>query len=232
MLTRIRLWSTTRQAATVGLVLLLGTAVVILVQLFRDQSLAEAVSSVVPVVAALIALMSLLATGFASWSNWRRQRRLDTIKAWNEWSDTSREARHRLTTVFGMQSITPEIGRALAEDISTGTDGTALSDPQVRRKAVNDLVVVLNGLERLSSGVRLGVYDLEMLRVLGGTIIVRQYERGTAYIEARRTACIEGRRQATAFKELERVANDLRSANLGAAKNDVDRARLDSLGRR
>lgn len=206
-------------------------AAIFIIQLLRDVSLTDSALSIVPVLAALIALSSLLATSYASWSNWTRQRRLDTVTAWNTWSDSTRDARFRTTQALGMQSIPKDVGQALANDSPIEWEGRNLNEKDVRRAIVNDLVVILNGLERLSCGVRLGVYDLEMLRMLGGTIILREYQRGSSYITGRREAHNAERQQLTAFRELELVAQDLESANLGDQKSRVDKKRLDLLNR-
>src|SRR5690606_10016211 len=153
--------------------------------------------------------------------NLRRQRRLDTIAAWSDWSDSCRSARAETTRLLGMGALSEEVGLALANNEAIAHDGVDLTDQGRRQTAVNDLVAILNGLERLANGVHLGVYDIKAIRTLGGTIVVREFERGESYIRGRRTAKDDLRRQVRAFVALEALVDELRSKNLDEEKSQL-----------
>jgi len=183
----------------------------------------EALVSAAPVAGAVIALISLVATATSLIGNWSRQRREATIKAWNEWSDHNRESRRTITDCFGKPAMSVEQGTSLVED-------EILSDELVRGRRA--LVDTLNGLERLAVGVEMGVYDLPTLKRLGGTIIVRQYQRAEAYITARRNASDPLGRQATVYESLEYVCGLLRRGSLLDETRKIDEKRLAYLRRK
>lgn len=192
-------------------------------QLLQDRPFAQAVISSAPLAAVTVALMSFVATAAGLVANWQRQRREATIKAWGDWSNGSAQDRRVLTRAFGAEALTPECGRALVDKIN-------LTDED--REGAQALTSVLNGLERISAGVLLGVYDLRTLSMLGGTIMVRQYERAEAYVDARRRSTDHVKRQAKSFESLERVCQLLKRGQLLDEKRKIDQQRLADLRQR
>lgn len=128
-------------------------------------------------------------------------------------------------------TLSDSVGRALANNEAIVEGGIDLTDQARRQAAVNDLVLILNGLERIANGVHLGVYDIKAIRALGGTIVVREFERGEAYVTGRREATDEQRRQARAFVALQALVEELRSSSLDEERSKLDRRRLETLRR-
>ncbi|WP_285115124.1 DUF4760 domain-containing protein [Leifsonia sp. fls2-241-R2A-40a] len=176
-----------------------------------------------PVFAVVIALASFVLLSLTSWANWRSARRQATIEAWNDWSEGCTEARRRLSQTLGMRTISPDQARALATQGETlfDRDGKPISHDD-KQAVLNDVVEVLNGLERLAVGVRLGLYRREVLVLVGATIIKRTYERFEPYITFRRTSPDSDKRQERAFSQLDLLVGHIR-------QNEVDSQRLRSL---
>jgi hypothetical protein len=178
-----------------------------------------------PVAAVIVALGSLIVTAVSTTLAWRRQKRQATIEAWTAWSDKTVEARKCLTKHLGPEKISGTQARALVDrDIAlTDKDGKTVSEDEVADIG-NSMVLVLNGLERLATGARLGVYDGATLRTLGATIIVRTRERFGPYIERRRTTDDEDLRQKRAYIALDRQVRELK-------RHELDRDRLKHFSR-
>ncbi len=231
MLIRLRLWGTFRWLLLSATIVLLTTLSVVLIELHRDQTLVHALKVAAPIGAATAALLSFIATSISLASNWRRQKRAATLAAWTEWSDSTTPARRRLTRALDVYALSDEVGRALAEESPFYGGTIDLRDDAVRGRVTKDLVRVLNGLERLAVGVEMGIYDLDTLRRVGGTIIARQWERGKSYATARRTLADEKRRQERAYLALEGLSTRLESKRLREESLNLDRRRLAILRR-
>lgn len=209
-------------------------------------------------VAAGIAVGALFVTAYSAYSAAVRVKKKDTLEAWNKWSDDHREARRRLTRELGEGEITEEQARILADDTpkppavkpsrryrnqAASTQsvpqlknrrGEAMPDEVVRRLQ-NDVDDVLNGLERLAVGVELGIFDEAVLRLLGGTIIARTYERFEPYIDAVRESSSTKKRQSRAWSELSvlyhMIEEPRRIASWRSNRKSIDNARLKALRR-
>jgi len=184
-----------------------------------DAPVPETVVKFAPVGAVLVALVSLIVTAVSSVALVRRQRRQATLEAWTDWSDACGEARRNLSRNLGFGEMTTDQAQALVEKARTFvTHEGAEIDAAARAALLSDVVLVLNGLERLAAGASSRVYDREMLRTLGATIIVRSYTRLEPYVEVRRNASDKTLRQKLAFVELEALVTSLRHEEL-----DTDR---------
>ncbi|MGB3762428.1 MAG: DUF4760 domain-containing protein [Ornithinimicrobium sp.] len=227
----VRFWSLTRWILVLSGLVIAVACLAVAYRINQDDNFVKSVRASAPVVAALIALLSLVATSVSLSFNWRRQRRESTLAVWIEWSDKNNAARRTATRLLSMQALTAIVGRAIADNAPVVEGDIDLTDPAIRGEAGRAVVSILNGLERIAVGVNLGVFDASTLRELGGTIIVREFERNRAYIDARRTATNELRRQANAFTALESLVNDFNSRRLREERKDLDRRRLTALRR-
>lgn len=178
-----------------------------------------------PAAGAVVALGSLLVTAVSAMAVWRRQKRQATVEAWTNWSDNTVDARRCLSSHLGSGKISTDQARALADDDRPLVDknGNPL-DADARMEVLENLVTVLNGLERMAAGAELGVYDSRMLRKLGATIIVRTHLRFQPYIDRRRSTEDLDRRQRRAYVAFDRQVTELK-------RYDLDRERLRRAGR-
>lgn len=227
----MRLWSARRWFFVLTALVVIVVALVVGVQVIRDRTWWQAIRTGAPVGAVLVGLLSLVVTAVSLTANWRRQRREATLRAWSEWSDKTIGARQRITRTVGMKAMPAELAQALVDDVSYSSGDVDLTSEESRRKLLKDMVVVLNGLERLAVGVEAGVFDLVTLRRVGGTIILRHWDRAETYIDARRTAHAETKRQAKVYLRLQQMALDLQRHDLSDNKDEVDRKRLEVLRR-
>ena len=200
--------------------------VVVIILILKDMNVGPAwlwVATYAPVFAVMVALASFVLLALTSWANWRSTRRQATIEAWNAWSEGCTEARRRLSRTLGMRAISPEQARALASqgEALLNLEGKPMTQDE-KQAVLNDMVEVLNGLERLAVGVRLGLYRREVLVLVGATIIKRTYERFEPYIVFRRTSPDSDKRQERAFNQLDLLVGHIRSS-------EVDSQRLRSL---
>jgi hypothetical protein len=225
MIDSITLWARSHsvQIRTAVVLVALGGGIVAWIR-------AAGVDSVVdraPVVAATVALLSLAVAAASAVATWRRQKREATLKVWAEWSIDSVEARRELSALFGKNNITRDQARSLMVGSPPLMDinGNQLDDVR-RREVLHSIVGILNGLERLAVGANLGAFDSATLKALGGTIIVRTFNRLQPYIEERRTTEHEHLRQRTAFVDLQWLVAEIESRNLLARKREVDQERL------
>lgn len=187
--------------------------------------------------AAAIAVGALFVTAFSAYASANRGKKKDTLEAWNTWSDDHREARRRLTRELGMSEISEEQATALADPTRArlkNKDGDVVSDETLKQLR-GDVCDMLNGLERLAVGVELGIYDEAVLRLMGGTIIARTYERFEPYIDATREAGSTRKRQSRAYTELTVLYNMIeeprRIASWRSSQKTIDTARLKALRR-
>jgi hypothetical protein len=205
----------------------IAVAVIVLL-LLKDVDLAPFWTGAVtaaPFIAAVIALLSFALLAVTSYANWRASRHQATLEAWNAWSKSSMRSRRLLSARLGLKVISDEQAHALAHEgvTLTDVDGNSLSTKR-KQKVLDNMVHVLNGLERLAVGVELGIYRRDVLILVGGTIIKRTYERFEPYIEIRRTTTQLEKRQERAFAQLSALVSQVRSY-------EVDVQRLQALRR-
>jgi hypothetical protein len=225
-----------QSAVVVGVPVALGLLATALAVVVQDESLAATAKAAAPVAAVVVALISVVVAASGVIANYRRSRREATIKAWTDWSDATIEDRRTMTRYFGLGALNRETGFDIVKMGPQGLHGRApetlrpdeLKNAKERATATGAMVRVLNGLERLAVGVEVGVYDFATLNRLGGTIVVRHFERSQTYIEARRTAEDDQLRQANAFTSLQYVAGLLDHQHQRA----IDKARLAALRRK
>lgn len=168
-----------------------------------DRDVADAI----PAVAAIAATSSLLVATVGAVATWNRQGRQATLQAWTAWSDDTVEARKTLSRSLGEEVLTREQGRALADKQQIPGFEPVPGSTEYRDLG-NAVVEILNGLERIASGVLHGVYDARMLKSLGGTTIVRSYQRLLPYVVGRRETTQERHRQILAYTSLEELVKD------------------------
>ncbi len=225
----VKFWSLKRRFfALLGVAVASGLAV-FFVELASNRSLWDATRAAAPFAGSVIALMSLVVTATGLTANWQRQRREATLKAWSEWSDKNRPARRALTKLIGEEVLTAAEGRALVEK-STLPAGR-IRDDQTRQSVHKELVQILGGLERLAVGIEQGIFARDTIRAIGGTVVVRQWDRAYEYVMARRTASDALERQKRAYIALEDLCNLLKREKLQDERRDLDRERLRNLRR-
>ncbi len=177
--------------------------------------------------AALIVSLTSVVVGYLIWAADHRQKQREaTLQAWLAWSTSSQEDRKTVHLELGPYHLSDELGRCLVE--SKPCPGLPGPGSKEREAALTALVSTLNGLERMAIGVQLGLYDARTLNVLGGTIIVRQYQRAEGYIRARRTSPDERLRQAEAYSSLEQLTKRLTKSD----DTQIDARRLGALRRK
>jgi hypothetical protein len=225
-----RFWRTRSKWVALTSVVLTAVVVVGLVETFSTRSRTAGVEKAAPIGAALIALASLLVAAINVATAASRGRKQATVDVWTKWSDSTVEARKALTRLLGQQALTAAQAQGFVErqGVVPGANGQPLTSEQ-RAEAANAMIEVLNGLERVSVGVEMGVYDLATLRALGGTIVVREYTRFSAYIVARQTAQLPAG-QARVFIALANVSDLLERRSIVDKKQEIDRRRIKRLG--
>jgi hypothetical protein len=180
-----------------------------------------------PVLAVTVAVLSLMVTAATSMLNWQRQKREATIKAWREYADSRKEQRITLADFFGLAPLSDEHAQALlAEDGTLVGKNRRRVSPETQSQIVEDVLFVLNGLERLATGARLGVYDTKVFRMLAGTNILAAWTRYESYIKAKRTSKDLAQRQTTAWVQFETLAREIRREDLAAQERQLDHERV------
>jgi hypothetical protein len=185
-------------------------------------SLAASFGPSAPVIAAGVATASLVVAAVTTWGGWRRSKRQATIEAWSAWSDACYSDRVLLSKALGPKTIESLQATSLT---TIGTELVGRNGPMTaeeKQEVGHAISRVLNGLERLAVGVENGIYDVKPLRQIGGTIIVRTFERLEPYIIARRESADMEARQRRVFKSLGNLVDDIR-------RKDMDAERLTSL---
>lgn len=222
-----KFWSPASRAALYIAVTVLGIVVLIGVQGVREDGLVAGLRSAAPGIAVIIALSSLVITTVGLLGNWNRQKRQATLEAWISWSDKSVPLRQAVTKHVGEKTWSSSQGLALASKKKI-PKCAALPGSEDYAELGNAVVGILNGLERLAVGVSLGLYDIQMLRSLGGTVIVRNYERFESYIEGRQSKQVGDHQQSRAYTTLPLLVAELqrRSNRAEGKKLDVDVSRL------
>ncbi len=186
-------------------------------------------------ISASLAVGSLFVAAASAYSAVIRAKRKDTLEAWKAWSDGHSQARRYVTDVLGAAEISDAQALALtANHTLQDKNGKDLSSDD-RQKLREHIADILNGLERLAVGVELGIYDEDVLRLIGGTIIVRTFERFEPYIINRRTRATTRTRQSRAYTELEVLVKMIESTTLKERiqgdQRAIDDARLKALHR-
>lgn len=247
-----RQWSTAERV--LGSLIVLAVAGIVLdIVIAIGQTPDAAVKSSLPVLAALIAVTSLTASAMNAAANYRRQLRDATMAAYSNWSDSTFEDRRSLQALLGDKVITDDLAMQLVaqkrppkiDQISPrdrGVPGAPTTPvalgpskppPKFTRdelqRAANQIINVLNGLERLAVGVELGFYDPVTLRRLAGTIIVRHWERFRPYALARRGMSNPTRRQTVVYIALEELATELSLLRDEEDRHLLDQTRLNAL---
>lgn len=186
------------------------------------SSLAASFGPSAPVLATGVATGSLVVAAVTTWGGWRRNKRQATIEAWNAWSDACYSDRVLLSKELGPKTISSAQATSLTMvgAVLEGRNGPLTLE--AKQEVGHSISRVLNGLERLAVGVENGIYDVKPLREIGGTIIVRTFERFEPYIIARRESSDIEARQSRVFKSLGRLVGDIR-------RKDMDADRLRSL---
>lgn len=160
--------------------------------------------TMVAVAVATIVAAALVITAVSAYRASIRTKRKDTLEAWNRWLDDTSDARRNVSRRLGTKDLSQPQAHALL-----GAPGSLLKDQQrtalgelERRQLRNDILDILNGLESLAAGVRVGVYDVAVIRVMGRSIIARTYKRFERYITAMREEKSPDKRQPYAFTEV------------------------------
>ncbi len=222
-----RFWSPrTRVAATLSIVAVLAVVAGTIRVLISSNSNWDNLVTAAPVAAATVALAALFFTATTSAGNLQRARREATIEQWIRWSSDTLPYRKEATRIFGKERLTAAQGKALAE----GSELAGISSEDQQR-AAECIRNTLNGLERIAVGVHMGVLDLTTLRRLGGTTIIRSYERWEPYIFHRRTTDVLDLRYKSAFTEVEDLVRRLKTHSLLQDKREIDKERLQYLSR-
>ena len=228
---RFRLWMHSRRAVVRGALLtvivavLLGGAVVAFgLEAAKDWG---------PVLAVTVAVLSLMVTASTSAMNWQRQKREATIRAWREYTDSRKEQRKALVDFFGVAPLTVEQAAVLLAEVGDlvdrhGHNATAAQRSQI----VEDVLFVLNGLEHLAVGARLGVYETRVFRMLAGTNILTAWARFEPYITATRNSMNAAHRQTTAWVQFESLVREVRREDLAAQERQLDHERVQWLRNR
>lgn len=175
---------------------------------------------VAPIVAATIAALGLALTGFSTYSGVRQRKRQVTLEAFSEWSDATSAARSLFTRAFGEGPISQQQAQALMDGSEFKMADGSIMKPADVVELRRLVVTALNGLERLAAGVFEDVYDLNVIVRLGGTIIIRNWERFESYVDVRRQAPSLKLRQKRAYVEYERLVGEVRERQI-----DEDRIR-------
>jgi hypothetical protein len=222
---RFRLWLHSRRSAIrfAVLAIFFVGALIAAVVLFG----VDAAKDWGPVLAVTVAVLSLMVTATTSALNWQRQKREATIRAWRDYTDSRKEQRKAVIDFFGPVRLSDQQAEALIteEGSLVGKDGHEAT-PDERSQMVEDLLFILNGLEHLAVGARLGVYDTKVFRTMAHTNILAAWTRYEPYIMARRTARDLASRQTTAWVYFEGLVRDVRGEGLAAQQRQLDKERV------
>lgn len=190
-------------------VLAIALAVVVLASVTTPDKFIKFLNPIAPIVAAFIALVALGVTATSTFVGARRSKRQATVDAWISWSTSSSGPRAALTDLLGYRAIDGSQAQALLKHGAElkGKNGP-LSDAD-KATVSRSMIEVLNGLERLAVGAKLGVYETKTLASLGGTIIRRSRERFACYIVARQDSSNLDLRQKRAYIALDELASEI-----------------------
>lgn len=173
-------------------------------------TLLKSVRENVVLFSAVVAVGSLVVATTSFVINRISSRKEATLKAWSDWSDVTLKARLQLTSTFGPKNITDEQGEALAQIDRTLADKNGnLLDEKEKRKTIDSVLTILNGLERIAVGIHHGVYRYDVVASIGGTTVVRAYKRLLPYIDSRRNFPDPELRQVKVYVYLEDLVDKL-----------------------
>lgn len=171
--------------------------------------------------AVFLALLSLSVSAANAVVTTERARRIETLKAWSQWCDSTKDARLHLVRKFTRRHLSHNeivLLNTPAERTQENIEKSifeSLSDlDDTKRKLAN----TLGGLERLGVGVEEGIYDVETLRGVGGTVIMMQYEKYKAYIESIQTHQDHEIKQRTCYRAFVQMAKEIEKQ-----QTDLDR---------
>ena len=159
-------------------------------------------------VSVAIALAGVIVAVIVYLGNTRIARRRATIDAWQKWNDDTTLPRARLADQFRGHRLTTWQAAELLTPIasSRGRKRRDMIDEGRRASLRRDLTYVLNGLERLATGVHHRLFERRLLIRLAGTTIQSSYVRYEEYISAVRQGIGGSPRQPRAYSELERLS--------------------------
>lgn len=185
-----------------------GTLVAVSLLMVSRVLSAKAVLTWTPTVSAVIAAGSLLLAVYSYNRNTNRLRKQLTAEAWEGFMKSRPKVRDLALGSALTGSEAESLIKLRRRDV--GSEKNEGTRNEIQRLQV--ITRVLNGMENLGAGVSSGIYDIEQLRKLGGTMIVRTWRKHEALVHAiRNDAGPHGDlRQPTAFRELEALNERLR----------------------
>lgn len=132
--------------------------------------------------AATVAVASLFYSAYTNAASRKQEVRKQTLSAFAEWSRSSHSVRVRTTQhLGGDEPIRKDFAEKLfSEEAFRSLVGDLSAEDSAAFRA--DIITALNGLEHLATGVIVGVYDEDVLKRIGGTVIARTYLRFEPYI--------------------------------------------------
>lgn len=195
---------------TLVAVLLLVVAMLTIGSAVDPLALVTSLGPIAPVVAAVVAVLALLWTAVSTYRAAKRSKRQATVEAWIAWCLSTDPARRKLLEDLGSVPVSSDQARALVDSELTLRGRERDLEGEEKRQTRAAIRDVLNGLERLAVGVKLGVYDSKTLSELGGSIIVRNHARFQTYVAARREEPDMTRRQTRAYTALDSLVEDIR----------------------
>ena len=162
------------------------------------------------------AALAAISVAFAAWSfGWNKvlERRSATLRAWYEWSSGLRAERMPINKHLHHLEVETAQAVALATPGAPviDRDGAPLTADQ-KAELLNAVLAVLNGLEHLAVGVRMGVYNRDVIVRSGGTVVIAMWRRFQPYITEQRRGATAAASQRRAWIELERLVEHIAHA--------------------
>ncbi|WP_367405057.1 DUF4760 domain-containing protein [Kocuria marina] len=166
--------------------------------------------------AVFVAVFSIFITAISSIITISRAKRLQTLTAWSNWFDTTKDDRLRIIRHFsGQQPTFMEVellttpAKRTPENLAVSSFGDKNELEDIKRK----IMEVLSGLERIAVGVEEGIYDVDTLRRIGGSSIIRYHDRFDDYIQYLQTHPDKNIRQERAYKSFAQMAAEIKEQN-------------------
>jgi hypothetical protein len=190
----------------------------------------ESFRAAAPAMSIIVAILGFGTAVGSLVNNGKRDRVLRTIEAWSHFSDSILMTyRKDVASVLGEAAITAPVAKSLATEGKTGAfakpDGNEATIEEIRevRKRTRE---VLNGMERLGTGVDLGAYDVETISYLGRNKCTRVYKYVEQYIYA-----VRDLGQPSAFNEAQVLSDRLERFEIVKKRSGLARKRSDVDGR-
>lgn len=204
-LRRINYWA----VAVVVLLALLGFMTI------RDFDWPKIIEDWRPNVVFVSAVVAALSLPFAAWSFARTktlERQAATLEAWATWSERVRKERLLINSHLPFDGLSTEQAIALATPSAAVTNrhGVELSLKE-KSELLDAVLAVLNGLEHIAAGVRCNLYRHDILIMVGGTVIVSNWQRFSPYIEETRQRSVANTKQRRAWIQLERLVDHIKA---------------------